>query len=390
MSTYIGSHISLLSTSDVRYEGTLSSIDEKESTIALQNVKHWGTEDRRTDKVVEASPIVYKLVVFRGENIKNLKLMEEENDDVLINDPAILQVQQGPDGFHLTPGKSPKQQQMNNRGNNVRRGNWNGSRGGNRYLAGNSQDNYFRGANRSRGAWFGGRNARGRGGGWEQGYYNNSYGYPQNEWMHEPRSGRAGGSRDTHNRNIRRRGGSRGRSSRQEDRNSQSYIPGTGKFLERQTKDTDDSDLMIPDKEFDFQGNLARFDMTSMKDALTEESLKKTETEKDPKEPKSVKNAGEIESKEENLDQDLWDEQSKDSTTEDVACAYDRTKNFFDSLSTNQDVANRQTGSDMRELNAETFGKIGSTYRCRTRWFRRWRGRGNRTTFRGGFHQRNL
>jgi protein LSM14 len=34
---YIGARISLISNSDIRYEGTLYTIDPKEATVALQN-----------------------------------------------------------------------------------------------------------------------------------------------------------------------------------------------------------------------------------------------------------------------------------------------------------------------------------------------------------------
>ena len=41
---YIGAHISLVSKSNIRYEGVLYTIDTKESSIALQN----GTRRRRS------------------------------------------------------------------------------------------------------------------------------------------------------------------------------------------------------------------------------------------------------------------------------------------------------------------------------------------------------
>jgi len=93
MPPYIGCKLSLISTSDVRYQGTLYTIDPQESTIALQNVQNMGTENRRSKKV-EASSTIYEYIVFRGDNIKTLKLIDDDSDSVLINDPAILEVKQ--------------------------------------------------------------------------------------------------------------------------------------------------------------------------------------------------------------------------------------------------------------------------------------------------------
>jgi len=372
MSAYIGCQISLISTSDVRYEGTLYSIDATESTIALKNVKHMGTEDRRTDKVIEASPTVYQYIIFSGENIKNIKLIDQETENALLNDPAILDVKQGPEFFKPTPAKSPEEQHWNNQGGGIRSENWNDNRGGGSWQSWNSGANYFRGGYRTR--------ARGgHRGGYNFGNYNNNYRYPQNDWTYRPQRGRG----RTATRNVRRRGGRRERSSR--GKNGQNYIPGTGKFLEQHAKDNDDSNLVIPEKEFDFEGNLARFEMSSLKNALPEET--QTNTEAEPNEPKFETNDDKIETKEEISEQDLLDENSKEQTKEEVESKYDK-DNFFDTLSTDKDVFNSQTGKNMRELNAETFGKIGSTYRCRTRWFRQRRGRGSRGSFRGGYNQR--
>lgn len=380
MSTYIGSKISLISTSDVRYEGTLYSIDANESTIALENVTHMGTEDRRTDKVIEASSVVYQYIIFRGENIKNLKLIDEQIENVIINDPAVLEVKQGPEILKPTAVESPEQQQWNNEGSNFHTENWSRGRGRGNWSTSNSGTNNFQGGHPTRGGWNNGINAHGgRGVGYNQGNYNNNYGFPHDDWTFRPQ-----GRGHNATRNVRRRGGRGGRSRQNDDRNSHNCIPGTGKFLEQNTRDNVDSELVIPDKEFDFQGNLARFDMSSMRDALNEETKKATE--KEPTEPKN-ESTDEIVTKEVIPEEDLWEGNSKESIIQEIGEIYDAA-NFFDNLSTDKDVYNSQTGADMRELNAETFGRIGSTYRCRTRWFRRWRGRGRGVVFRGAYTQR--
>ncbi|CAO3639507.1 unnamed protein product [Cunninghamella blakesleeana] len=75
---YIGSKISLISLSDIRYVGTLHSINTNDSTVSLENVRSFGTEGRRgsADDEVPASDTVFDFVVFRGSDIKDLQVFE--------------------------------------------------------------------------------------------------------------------------------------------------------------------------------------------------------------------------------------------------------------------------------------------------------------------------
>jgi len=157
---------------------------------------------------------------------------------------------------------------------------------------------------------------------------------------------------------------------------STDVVPGTGKFLEQQSKDNDDVDINITD-EFDFESNLKRFDMSKLKEAIPD----KWQEEDTQDNEEETANGSDKESTD--------DEKAKKSeaTVTETVRAYTK-DDFFDSLSTDRDDRRGPSGSQLRELNAETFGKIGSTYRCRDRWFRRRRGNyADRGVFRGGFNQ---
>lgn len=95
---YIGCRITLISKSDIRYEGTLYTIDPKESTVALQNVTSFGTEDRLKPgdgrNPVPSNPNVYEFIVFRATDIKDLQICERPQAPAAppleFQDPAIV------------------------------------------------------------------------------------------------------------------------------------------------------------------------------------------------------------------------------------------------------------------------------------------------------------
>ena len=94
---FIGSRISLVSKSEIRYEGTLHTINTKESTVALKNVRSFGTEGRRKDgPQIEASSDIYEFIIFRGSDIKDLNVAAADpakQAPQAPNDPAIISTQ---------------------------------------------------------------------------------------------------------------------------------------------------------------------------------------------------------------------------------------------------------------------------------------------------------
>eukprot|EP00931_Biecheleriopsis_adriatica_P024219 TRINITY_DN15148_c0_g1_i1.p1 TRINITY_DN15148_c0_g1~~TRINITY_DN15148_c0_g1_i1.p1 ORF type:complete len:567 (-),score=68.36 TRINITY_DN15148_c0_g1_i1:152-1852(-) len=72
---YIGSKISLITTSDIRYEGILFTLNREESTIAVQNVRSFGTEGRR-ELEVPMSNEIYDFIIFRGKDLKDLTVLQ--------------------------------------------------------------------------------------------------------------------------------------------------------------------------------------------------------------------------------------------------------------------------------------------------------------------------
>ncbi|KAF3941247.1 hypothetical protein ABW19_dt0208736 [Dactylella cylindrospora] len=115
MSEFIGSRISLISRSDIRYVGTLHQIDSENSTVGLENVTNHGTEGRCEDPTneVEGTDEIYDYIVFRGSDVKDLRMEAPEptpkppQPQSFPNDPAIINAQR-PAGY--PPQQFPYQQ----------------------------------------------------------------------------------------------------------------------------------------------------------------------------------------------------------------------------------------------------------------------------------------
>jgi protein LSM14 len=92
---FIGSKISLISKSEIRYEGILYSLDLQEATISLSKVKSFGTEGRQTDRPVPPKDEIYEFIIFRGSDIKGIDVLEppssiaEQANSGPPSDPAI-------------------------------------------------------------------------------------------------------------------------------------------------------------------------------------------------------------------------------------------------------------------------------------------------------------
>lgn len=106
------SRISLISKRDIRcvayarspggiclhwrsYVGTLHEINSENSTVALEQVKSYGTEGR-SEEEVPPSDNVYEYIVFRGSDVKDLRIEKEPDkkpqQPQVPDDPAILGV----------------------------------------------------------------------------------------------------------------------------------------------------------------------------------------------------------------------------------------------------------------------------------------------------------
>ncbi|XP_063723850.1 protein LSM14 homolog car-1-like isoform X3 [Symsagittifera roscoffensis] len=87
---YIGSRMNLISKAEIRYEGFLHEIDTQATTVTLKNVRSFGTEGRRADKVIGPKDDVFQYIIFRGTDIKDISVCEGPVVPPFA-DPAIVQ-----------------------------------------------------------------------------------------------------------------------------------------------------------------------------------------------------------------------------------------------------------------------------------------------------------
>ncbi|KEG14182.1 putative kinesin, partial [Trypanosoma grayi] len=87
----IGSTITLITNSQIRYEGTLGHIDAAKNTVSLSNVRVFGTEGRAKEPgqvEVPANDQLFEQIVFRGSDIKELTVFEGGHNAMM--DPAVV------------------------------------------------------------------------------------------------------------------------------------------------------------------------------------------------------------------------------------------------------------------------------------------------------------
>jgi protein LSM14 len=93
---YLGNRISLISKSEIRYEGILYAINVKDSALVLQNVRSFGTEDRKSEGAIPPSQEEFGYIIFRSTDIKDLQFFEPPKSDFsqgILKDSAIIAIQ---------------------------------------------------------------------------------------------------------------------------------------------------------------------------------------------------------------------------------------------------------------------------------------------------------
>ncbi|GMI20474.1 hypothetical protein TrCOL_g7397 [Triparma columacea] len=106
----LGNKISLISKKDIRYSGILYTINEVDHTVALKDVRSFGTEDR-CSTVIPPSSEVHEYLLFRGCDIKDLHVHDQQEAAMEKpkppEDPAILSTKMPPPAPSPAPAPAP-------------------------------------------------------------------------------------------------------------------------------------------------------------------------------------------------------------------------------------------------------------------------------------------
>ena len=107
MRVEVGTWMSLVSRSELRYEGQLVAINREQSTVELSSVRCLGDEGRRqSDGAVRPSDQIFERIVFRSQDIKDLHVLRGLPPG-LTPDPAIVAYQIGDGGRAPVPEAPP-------------------------------------------------------------------------------------------------------------------------------------------------------------------------------------------------------------------------------------------------------------------------------------------
>eukprot|EP01026_Neomeris_dumetosa_P077416 TRINITY_DN83551_c0_g2_i3.p1 TRINITY_DN83551_c0_g2~~TRINITY_DN83551_c0_g2_i3.p1 ORF type:complete len:377 (+),score=41.78 TRINITY_DN83551_c0_g2_i3:105-1133(+) len=236
----IGSLISLLSKSNIRYEGILYSINLEEKNIALKDVQSFGTEDRAVDVEVPASSQQYNLIVFKGDDIKDLNAIDARCPTSASAGSTRMQ-----DARKSSwQGNTSQQQSYQNQGD--------GYSGNDFWDGGQQQDYGYQNRNQYQ------SNNYYQDDGY-QGRYNNNRGY----------GNRRGGyyNNNNYNDNYRGRGYNRGGYNRQGGGYGGGYRGGYGNRGRQgwNNNNRQEVEIPIPKEDFDFQQALEKFNKDDIK-----------------------------------------------------------------------------------------------------------------------------
>jgi len=153
---YFGEKVSLLSTSDVRYDGELYTADPSEQSIALKHVNCMGTEGRRTgDQVIAPSDCTYEFIIFRAVNIRDLWLEKSGGQKINLNKEVLEPLRSGSSGGAKEAFDDSPKRKVGYQGRN--QGNQGGGRSGGRrdydYYGQRPADQYNGGRRYGRGGY---------------------------------------------------------------------------------------------------------------------------------------------------------------------------------------------------------------------------------------------